>query len=491
MHLHGVLSVVACAGHLALALVVWLRRGKSPIAPLVSLLFLDACVWNFAELAAELSGAVEWRIVDRTFSSFMAAIALHVVVAFIGSAKALRNVVRAGYGVAAVLAVIGFDVHSDAWWVSLLAAGNAAVGLAVWLLAGHRRKTDDPSERARTELIMIAFVVGAALSSTDLWVDEVNLGIPPLANVGTLAAMVLFAVATLRWRLIDAQVPVVFFAYAFSFAGLSVTAYLLAVHWLERYTALWVLAVLTLGVIGLAVARELGGAAAVTRERVRRLATLGRFSEQLAHDLRNPLAALKGAVQFLAKEHADGRSLEAQAEFLDLMAEQVTRLERVIADYQRMARVEPVLAVGSLNDVVRDVIGMQRFAIVPGVTLRAELGDDLPKAPMDRDLVATTLENVLRNAYEAMPDGGTVTVRTERARDGTGGVAVTVEDEGHGMDARVLDRATGEFFTTKASGSGLGLSFAERVAQAHGGALSLVSREGKGTVVRLSLPAGD
>ncbi|HEX6766525.1 MAG TPA: ATP-binding protein, partial [Polyangiaceae bacterium] len=110
---------------------------------------------------------------------------------------------------------------------------------------------------------------------------------------------------------------------------------------------------------------------------------------------------------------------------------------------------------------------------------------------MDKDLVATTLENVLRNAYEAMPSGGIVTVRTERVAGGSGGVAVSVEDEGEGMDARTLDRASDELFTTKATGSGLGLSFAERVAQAHGGTLKLTSRAGKGTVVRLSLPTSD
>jgi two-component system sensor histidine kinase HydH len=301
--------------------------------------------------------------------------------------------------------------------------------------------------------------------------------------------MILFAVATLRLRLIERAVPGVLFFYTFALAALSVTAYLLAVQWLERRTALGVLAILTLGVIGLAVVRELGGAAAVARERVRRLATLGRFSEQLAHDIRNPLAALKGAVQFLATEKAAGRPLEPHGEFLDLMAEQVERLQRVVADYQRMAKVEPLLAPGSLNDVVREVLGMQRFAVVPGVTLRAELATDLPKAQMDKDLVATSLENVLRNAYEAMPGGGTVTVRTERVDDGSGGVAVSVEDEGEGMDARLLERAADEFFTTKATGSGLGLSFAERVALVHGGTLRLTSRAGKGTVVRLSLPS--
>jgi two-component system, NtrC family, sensor histidine kinase HydH len=490
--LHGVLSVVACAGHLAFALVVWMRRGKSPIAPLLVLLFLDAFAWNFAALAHAQSGAREWHVVDRVFSSFMAAIALHVVVVFVGRAKARKSVVRLAYAASFVLALAGLDVTREAWWVALLIGGNLAVLFAVALLVTHRRQSDDPAERARAELILVALVVGALMSSTDLWFDEVSFTapIPPLGNVGTLVAMILFAVATLRLRLIERAVPGVLFVYALALAGLAVTGYLLAVHWFERFTALVMLALITLTVIGVAVVRELGGAAAVARERVRRLATLGRFSEQLAHDIRNPLAALKGAVQFLATERAEGRPLEAHGEFLDLMAEQVTRLQRVVDDYQRMAKVEPILAEGSLNDIVREVIGMQRFAVVPGVTLREDLAADLPILTLDKDLVATTLENVLRNAYEAMPGGGTVTVRTERVTGGAGGVAVSVEDEGEGMDARVLDRAADEFFTTKATGTGLGLSFAERVAQAHGGSLSLTSRAGKGTVVRLSLPAG-
>ena len=491
MNLHGALSVVACAGHLAFALVVWLRRGKSPVARWLSLLFLDAFVWNFAELAAALTGAREWHRIDRFFSSFLAAIALHVVIVFVGRGKALRNVVRAEYAVALGLALLGLDVERAAWWIALLVVGNVTVVFAVWLLFEHRRRSEDAAERGRAELILVALVVAALTASTNLWFDEVLLTrpIPPLGNVGTLAAMVLFAIATLRLRLIESSVPVVAFAYAFGFAALCVTAYLLAVRWLEGRTALALLAILTLGVMTLAVVRELGGAAAVARERVRRLATLGRFSEQLAHDIRNPLAALKGAVQFLSTEKAQGRPLETHGEFLDLMAEQVARLERVVADYQRMAKVEPVLASGSLNDVVREVIGMQRFAVVPGVTLRADLAADLPRTSMDKDLVATTLENVLRNAYEAMPNGGTVTVRTERVNGGSGGVAVSIEDEGEGMDARVLDRASEEFFTTKATGTGLGLSFAERVAHAHGGTLSLASRSGRGTVVRLSLPS--
>ena len=100
------------------------------------------------------------------------------------------------------------------------------------------------------------------------------------------------------------------------------------------------------------------------------------------------------------------------------------------------------------------------------------------------------LENLVRNALEAMPDGGTLVVRTERAAstDATG-VVISVEDAGAGMDARTRERAFDDFYTTKATGSGLGLAFVRRVAEAHGGEVSLTSRVGVGTVVRMRLPA--
>jgi signal transduction histidine kinase len=87
-----------------------------------------------------------------------------------------------------------------------------------------------------------------------------------------------------------------------------------------------------------------------------------------------------------------------------------------------------------------------------------------------------------------MPNGGTVTVRTQSVVDADA-VLVTIEDQGQGMDARELERAADEFFTTKSGGTGLGLYFAARVARVHGGRLNLTSNVGKGTTVGLWLPA--
>jgi signal transduction histidine kinase len=104
-------------------------------------------------------------------------------------------------------------------------------------------------------------------------------------------------------------------------------------------------------------------------------------------------------------------------------------------------------------------------------------------------MLARVLENLVRNAIEAMPSGGAVTVRTARSSSGgRDGILIAVEDSGHGMDARTKDLALDDFFTTKAHGSGLGLAFVRRVAEAHGGDVLIASTEGRGTVVTVRLP---
>jgi signal transduction histidine kinase len=138
------------------------------------------------------------------------------------------------------------------------------------------------------------------------------------------------------------------------------------------------------------------------------------------------------------------------------------------------------------------MVALQKFASADEIAVKADLAADLPVCSMDRDLIAGALENLLQNAFEATPRAatpGTVTVRTALARSRpTQGVLLSVEDGGNGMSARTRERALDDFFTTKATGSGLGLAFVRRVAEAHGGDVSLVSKEGAGTIVRLFLP---
>ena len=232
---------------------------------------------------------------------------------------------------------------------------------------------------------------------------------------------------------------------------------------------------------------QLRASLAIRRARIERLATLGRFSTQLAHDLKNPLAALKGVAQYLVEQIRRGKPISGEAELVSLMREQIDRLAAVVERYQRISRIEPDFALLQVNELVRDVLALQPFAsAAKAVSVRAELDERLPPCLADRQLLLAAVENVVRNAFEAMPNGGTLTVRTRP--EGSDRLLVSVEDTGEGMNPRVQERAFDDFFTTKAQGTGLGLTFARRVAEAHGGDVLLTSREGFGTVVSLEIP---
>ncbi len=480
------ISVVTCVGHLGFAILVLTRRERSPIAVSLFGLFLTAFAYNFAELAFRLSGERTWHYIDRFCSTFMAVLLIQMVAVFVGAGPALRRVLRVCWALSLVLALASSFFRF--WWQTLSVAGLAAMASSVGLLLRHRAQSSDPSERASSELTLVATLIGTLFGLTDLWNNEVTFPMPALGNLGTLIGLALIAVASLRLRLLGRDVPVLYGAYALLAGLLSVAGYVWVVRFLPARTGLWTLSAVSAILVAAGALRELQRSVAAARERVQRLAGLGRFSAHLAHNLRTPLTSLKGALQFLEVERREGRSLDAQAEFLDLMLEQVERVNAVIDDYQRLAMLNPLLSIKSIRDVVEEVLHMQRFGTASSITLHAELAANLPGCELDAPLIATALENILRNACEAMPDGGTVTVRLERAPTGADGVVLSVEDQGIGMDPRELSRATEEFFTTKSTGTGLGLNFADRVAKAHGGALEISSVIRKGTVVRMRLP---
>ena len=141
----------------------------------------------------------------------------------------------------------------------------------------------------------------------------------------------------------------------------------------------------------------------------------------MSHDLKNPLAALVGAVQFL--ENDASTESATSREFHALIVEQAKRIRAVVDTYDRVARVEPVRSLVNVNDLVKRVTALQTFGAPETVKLFLELGDDAGDVELDPELISGALENLVRNAIEAMAHGGTIIVRTfPRARDHAGAV---------------------------------------------------------------------
>ena len=208
-------------------------------------------------------------------------------------------------------------------------------------------------------------------------------------------------------------------------------------------------------------------------------------ARSLAHELRNPLTPLQMSLETLlaARTARDPRFETLFVESAPAMLEEVERLRRTIDAFARFARL-PAAQLEPLDLTAWTEQALGVAGARPNVTLAWEPGPPLP-VRADRDQLAQLLHNVLRNAEEAMPSGGQVTVRTRADADRA---VLEVEDTGPGIAvddrARVLEPGV----TTKASGTGLGLALGARIAQGHGGTLEVDGGRAGGALVRLRIP---
>jgi signal transduction histidine kinase len=491
MNLSMWLTSFAVAG-MAL-LVVPVLRARHPLTPLLLLLVADVLVWNVAGLAHRLSNSEAWLWLARSAQALAPVPALAFVLGFTGRRRAWRRARAAAaiyFGALALSSASRFVtphlfVGAHAWtW--LIGVGHAAVVLAgAWLLVDHHRRHRHGAERAHTRLVALGFASWLVLAVTDLVHRRVE-AVPQMSGVGMLCAVLLGSVVVERLRPAGAGLRRWLALYAAAFAGIAVVGNYLIVEALGASTALVVVMTVTFTVILLAAAREVTGIVAERRARLAELLLLGRYGAQMAHDLRNPLAALLGAVEHVREERRRGH--HPSAPMLALVDAQARRIAAIVDDYARAGRVEPWPVRVDLHALVREVLHPFELGR-RGIRARAELAKDLPPCLADRELVARALENLLQNAVEAMPRGGALTVRAAPLGDGSAGaVELSVEDTGAGIDARTCERVFDDFFTTKTTGSGLGLPFVRRVAEAHGGRVTLDSELGRGTRVALRLP---
>ena len=225
-------------------------------------------------------------------------------------------------------------------------------------------------------------------------------------------------------------------------------------------------------------------------EETRRLAALGQMAAGLAHEIRNPLAGIKGAAQYLQHEDLPSDA----SEMLSVVIDETDRLNIVVSQFLDYAR--PVvldLELEHVNAITTHVMNVLRAQGVPdGITVVEDLAGDLPEAMLDSPRLAQVFLNLVQNAVQAMPTGGTLTVSTRRRlnRARIPCLEVAVSDTGAGIDTVDVGKLFIPFYTTKAHGTGLGLAVCLRLVRLHGGELDVQSAPGEGAtfIVRLPIP---
>jgi PAS domain S-box-containing protein len=212
------------------------------------------------------------------------------------------------------------------------------------------------------------------------------------------------------------------------------------------------------------------------------LARVGQMAAVVAHEVRNPLAGIKGAVQVLmSRRSGDHSELPVMR---DIVA-RIDALSELINDLMVFARPRPPrLAVVELHAIVADAITIvRRDPSAHGVQIEVE-GDDV-SISADGELVRATVLNLLLNAAQAMAGNGRITVRTSHHDHE---VRIQIRDTGPGIPVEIREQIFEPFFTTKARGGGLGLPIARRTAELHGGSLTLECPAAGGTIVTMTLP---
>ena len=222
------------------------------------------------------------------------------------------------------------------------------------------------------------------------------------------------------------------------------------------------------------------------RKKYSELATL---AGSLAHEIKNPLSIIRMNMELLGEDLEEHRATVGRRaiERVETVNRQCARLETMLNDFLRFSRFSGMqFTAGSLNDQVTQVLEFYRTqAADQKIEIVQYLETDLPTIKMDPHTLQAALVNLVKNAIEAMPSGGQLVARTRITRRG---VALDLIDTGCGMEGEALLRMFEEFYTSKDTGTGLGLPTAKKIIEGHGGRINVQSKLGQGTQFTLEFP---
>ena len=217
--------------------------------------------------------------------------------------------------------------------------------------------------------------------------------------------------------------------------------------------------------------------------RSEKLATIGRLSSSVGHELRNPLGVISNTAYFLKSRLGDEMDAKVK-KHLDILTRTVSRANRVVSDLLDFSREKPiVLSMGDLNGLVVDALANVE------VPKKVKVKKMLHVAPLDVEMDSAqmlhVIENLITNAVQAMPDGGSIEIESG-VRNGH--VELAIKDTGEGIPEDKLSQVFEPLYSTKVTGTGLGLAIVDGIVARHGGTVAVRSEEGAGTTFTVNLP---
>lgn len=216
--------------------------------------------------------------------------------------------------------------------------------------------------------------------------------------------------------------------------------------------------------------------------KAQRLAAIGELAGMVGHDLRNPLTGIAGAAYYLKKKMNEKLNTR-EREMFETLEKAITYSNKIIDDlleYSREIRLE--LSEAEPKSLLTEALSL--IEVPQKIHVLNRTGKE-PRVRVDKEKMRRVFVNIVKNAFDAMPDGGKLTVKSGKERDN---VAFTFSDTGAGMSKEVKNKIWSPLFTTKAKGMGFGLPICKRIVEAHGGKISVESVAGRGSTFTVTLP---
>ena len=217
--------------------------------------------------------------------------------------------------------------------------------------------------------------------------------------------------------------------------------------------------------------------------RADRLSAVGQLAASLAHEIRNPLGSIEGAIDIVGRTTDEDR----RREFLGIIKKETRRLNGLLTNLLDFARPRvPQIRQAQVDAIVRTVVGLATHNVQQqGIQLTLHIAPELPPVECDPEQIIQVLLNVTLNALQASPTGGQISISADRSENI---ILMRVSDEGSGIDEAELDKIFDPFYTTKEGGTGLGLAVSYQILTQHGGGIAVERNPDKGMTFTLSLP---
>jgi len=209
-----------------------------------------------------------------------------------------------------------------------------------------------------------------------------------------------------------------------------------------------------------------------------RMGAMGRVSAMVGHDLRGPLQNINNALYLMEK------APERSAELMETIKNSVTYASDMLEEFRhRTSDIHPSFAMVSLETLLQEIVNDS--LLLDTMDFKLLLGKDLGTVHVDRMMIHRVIDNLIRNAVEAMPEGGKLTLKCERTDDN---VIIKVSDTGGGIPDEFKENMFKPFYSTKPGGMGLGLAYCKRAVEAHGGTIEVESEVDRGTTFTVRIP---